>query len=69
MEVNGTIHTSAALSPGDRASVTQWIGGWISLERNLRKPLEKSESGQIEPWTSFQFKGGMLATKKRYPVE
>jgi len=35
VEVNGQLHTLAALHPGERGSSTHWIGGWVGPRANV----------------------------------
>jgi hypothetical protein len=42
LEVSGQLHAPAALSRGERAPGTHWIGGWVDLRAGL-DDLEKKK--------------------------
>jgi hypothetical protein len=63
MEVSGQLHAPAALPPEERASGTNWIGGWVvprasldAVEKNLALPVIEVET----PSPYLEFYGGVL---------
>jgi hypothetical protein len=44
MEVNGQFHVPAALSPGEIASGTHWIGGWVDPRSGLDSVEKRDEN-------------------------
>jgi hypothetical protein len=52
LEVSGQLHFSVALLPGESASVTLWIGGWVGTETCL----EAVERRRIVPLPGFKLR-------------
>jgi hypothetical protein len=50
MEMNGQLHVPAALSPGEIAAGTHWLGGWVSP----RAGLDAVEKGKILTLPGFE---------------
>jgi hypothetical protein len=54
MEVNGYLHATAALPPGEKAPGTHWTGGWVGPrggmdnvdKRKISWPCRKSNPGR-----------------------